>query len=632
MSTPAFALVLNSLYNYLMLNKLVKSIFLLLCLFFLSYKPTLAESEFSTDYAVDYLVQANGITHARFTITLINRLSNIYASEFSLSIGSTQLSAIQANNSNGPLNLTVNQGTKTTNIVIPFPDKVLGKDKAQTFNLEFESLDFANRLGNVWEISIPKLTHPENLNAYNLSLSIPNAFGRPAIISPLPVSQTPGATHTVYRFKTADLLEKGISATFGQSQFFNFNLTYHLANPNIFPARTNLALPPDTAFQKIILQTLLPPPESVSIDTDGNWLATYLLSSKQILTVTATGSAQIDLNPRQDFPKIELANPLSYLSKKPFWEIDNPRIIELAQKLKTPQNIYSYIVNNFLYDYGRLSDENTRFGAANALDNPNSVICMEFTDLFVALSRAANIPARAVNGFAYTTNPALRPLSLKKDVLHAWPEYFDNQRLIWVPVDPTWGNTTGGIDFFNHFDLNHLVFSIQGQDSSGPAPAGAYKTDQADSKDVQINFGTPINSLSQLNIVLKLPVTALAGVNIPGQIIVKNTGNVALYHQLINLTSNHFKLSPSSWEIPILPPFASDTIDFQLPATSWLDQFTDNLTVSSDLASLNQSMTVKPVYSLFFSKENLKYLGLILLSLGLMVVVIKLFYEKLHQD
>jgi len=53
---------------------------------------------------------------------------------------------------------------------------------------------------------------------------------------------------------------------------------------------------------------------------------------------------------------------------------------------------------------------------------------MEFTDLFIALSRAAGIPAREINGFAYTDDIRLRPLDLVTDMLHAWPEYYDEEK------------------------------------------------------------------------------------------------------------------------------------------------------------------------------------------------------------
>jgi len=591
-------------------------------------QPAQAQSEFKTDYQAHYQVNLNGVTHTSFNISLTNKLSNIYASEFTLSIGSTKLENIKASNSSGPLDLEISKGSKTTNIRIPFNDKVLGKNKSQQFSLEFDSLDFANQLGHVWEISIPKLTQSENLETYQLTLSIPQSFGEPATISPLPQSKSKSNSHVIYRFNQQDLLQKGILATFGLHQYFNFSLNYHLENSNIYAIKTAIALPPDTSLQKMAYSTIEPPPDEITVDNDGNWLANYTLNPKQSVIINATGSAQINLNPRTDFYNPALSDPAIYLKPQPFWETDNPNITELAKELKTPENIYSYIVNNLIYDYGRLDQANTRFGAANALDNKDSAICMEFTDLFIALSRASGTPARAVNGFAYTTNSALRPLSLEKDVLHAWPEYYDQNQELWVPVDPTWGNTTGGIDFFNQFDLNHFTFSILGLDSNYPPPAGSYKLKNSESKDVVVDFGKPVDFIANSSLELNLPSSAIAGLPVKGQIIIKNTGNTAIYNQTVSLVSKHFKLPVDSWIIASLPPFSRQTIDIELPATHWLDNLSDVLSLTSDLSSLNQTLDLKPAYTLLILPQNIKYLYLSILGLSLLTFSLILLKKR----
>jgi transglutaminase-like putative cysteine protease len=53
--------------------------------------------------------------------------------------------------------------------------------------------------------------------------------------------------------------------------------------------------------------------------------------------------------------------------------------------------------------------------------------CNEHTQLFVALARAAGIPARAAAGLAHVGG---------KFYYHAWPEVFVGK---WVAVDPTFG-------------------------------------------------------------------------------------------------------------------------------------------------------------------------------------------------
>ncbi len=582
---------------------------------------TLAQSEFTTDYTVNYAINSAGSTHARFDITLTNNLSNIYASQFSLSIGSTKLTNIKVYQQDSQLDPEIATGNKTTNIIIPFKDKALGKDKAQVFTLEFDTPDFAHQLGSVWEISIPKLQKTDNLNSYQLSLSIPNSFGQPASITPTPTSKQTQVNSSIYRFKPDDLFQKGISATFGTSQNFDFNLTYHLANTHVYPVKTEIALPPDTAFQTVLYQSIDPKPEEIKLDQDGNWLATYQLASKQNLTIKASGSAQIFLTPNQNFPGFILDKPQDYLQAQQYWEADHPAIQSLADQLRTPQKIYQYVVDNLIYDYGRLSESATRFGAANTLDNQDSAICMEFTDLFVALSRAAGIPARAVNGYAYTSNSSLRPLSLKKDVLHAWPEYYDQVRGLWVPVDPTWGNTTGGVDFFNSTDLNHFTFTLLGYDSQYPIPAGAYKVGNQDTKDIDINFGSKLDSIQSTSLKLNLPQSILAGVPIKGQIILENTGNIALYNQTVNLDSDYLKLDQTSWNLPVLPPFSSQVIEFEIPASNWHDNLTNTFLATSDLSETSHKLTLSPAYQFVLNSKYFYYtlFGLTAITVGFVV-------------
>ncbi len=607
---------------------MLKRLILILFLLFLLPGRILAQAEFVTDYTVDYTVKSNGLTHAKLSISLTNQLSNIYAKEFTLSIGSTKLTNIIIYNSAGTLEPNIVQGDKTTNITVPFKDKVLGKDKAQTFTLEFDSADFSHRLGSVWEISIPRLSKTDNLRSYQLSLIIPNSFGRPATITPVPTSITPIDSTTVYRFKPEDLFQKGIAATFGQIQHFDFKILYHLNNANLYPIKTEIALPPDTPFQTIIYQTINPPPETITLDPDGNWLAQYPLAAKQSLDIIATGSAEINLQPKTDFPQETLNSAVNYFSPQKYWESTNPKIIKLASELGTPQKIYQYVVDNLIYDYGRLSENTTRFGAANALDNPTSAVCMEFTDLFIALARASQIPARSVNGFAYTTNSSLRPLSLKKDVLHAWPEYFDPDKNLWIPIDPTWGNTTGGVDFFNQNDLNHFAFVFQGQDSQYPIPAGAYKTDDQQTKDVEVSFGRPLSHLPQTSLIIDLPDKFLAGVPLKGSLILKNIGNIALYNQTVRLSAAKMKLTQDQWTIAFLAPFSQVSLPLEIPPTGWNQTFTDYLQAESELSSTQHSLIITPAYRLIVTNPKFKFYLILAGSIIVLLIVLKLIYER----
>jgi transglutaminase-like putative cysteine protease len=597
-----------------------KRVFLAVVIFLLSFRPVQAEGEFATNYQVDYTVDTLGLTHVTMDVELKNNLSNIYASEFTVSIGSTNIDNIQLTLGGEKIEPNIAQGNKTTNITVVFPDKVLGKDKSQRFALKFTSRDFSRRVGQVWEVTIPRLAKTDDVDNYSLSLSIPTSFGGPSIISPKPISKSAAGQNTVYRFSAEDLYTGGIAATFGQEQSFVFSLDYYLNNPYLYPIQTEISLPPDTAWQQVLYETIEPKPQSVSVDEDGNWLANYRLGSQEKLTVTASGSARLFLQPRSDYP-LAFNSQVDYLKSQQFWEADNPRIKAVAQQASTAQQIYQYVVENLIYDYGRLGQGATRLGAANALDNQDSALCLEFTDLFIAVARAAGIPARAANGYAYTDNASLRPLSLKQDVLHAWPEYYDAKRELWIPIDPTWGNTTGGVDFFSQPDLNHFTFSIQGKDSNYPIPAGGYKNGDDPVKSVFVDFGKSLTAQPKLSLEFKLPHDLIAGVNLSGELDVVNTGNIALYDVPVTINTNQIQLESDHWQIPVLPPGARTTLAFNLPATGWNAKFSDVLTAQSGETTAAFNVNVTPAYNLLFSRLALILaLGLLaLFSMGLVV-------------
>ena len=168
----------------------------------------------------------------------------------------------------------------------------------------------------------------------------------------------------------------------------------------------------------------------------------FLLQKKDIVLDTKIA---VELAPRKQPESKENLN--KYLKNDKYWEITNKKIADKAKELKTPHDVYKFVADTLKYDYSRVDLEKPRLGALQTLENPSSAVCLEFTDLFIALARSAGIPAREVDGYAYTQNSKDRPVSLVKDILHAWPEYYDFDKETWIMIDPTWANTTGGMDF-----------------------------------------------------------------------------------------------------------------------------------------------------------------------------------------
>lgn len=466
--------------------KILLSLLLSTNYFLLSTKVASALASFSTDYVVTYDINEQGQTRVTFNIDQKNNLSTVYATSFSLSLSQTNLKNILVKDANGPINPQISQTENVTNINFDFGNKVVGRDKVNQFSIQFDSPDIAVKQGSIWEINIPKLESNENTNSQQIILKVPLSFGEPAYIDPKPSRIENGN----YVFTSATLSNKSISAVFGTTQYFKLQLIYNLNNPLGKNLTTQIALPPDTAYQTVYLKNISPPPKDIAADPDGNWLASYVVDPNSNLLITADLYINLSFNPKSFLtPNSDL-----YTRATKIWNYEDPNITAEAAGLTTPKSVYDFVTNYLSYNYNRIKDNSgpTRPGAIWALANPQNAICTEFTDLFVALARKNNIPARENQGFAMSSNDKLKPLSLSKDVLHAWPEYYSLEKQTWVQVDPTWGNTTGGIDYFNKLDLNHLVFAIHGVDSIQPLPAGSYKTIGGGSKDVFVQVTNPI--------------------------------------------------------------------------------------------------------------------------------------------
>jgi len=566
-------------------------------LYFVLCTNVRAQDEFSVDTAVTYNVQETGTTLVTHNIILENNFSDLYATTYTLSLENINASNIKAlNDSGGVLPLESLKDGNRTDIKISFPDTSVGKGVQRKFSISYENTTFAVRTGEVWEVSIPKLGSESIFRNYQLFLVVPKSFGLEAYISPKPASSELSDKGYSYTFDKNVITQTGISAGYGQFQVFTFNLSYHLENPLSKSSTTEIALPPDTAFQKVYIQKIEPAPANVKVDSDGNWIATYSLSARERIDVVVTGSVQIFASFRS-FTKPD-ENVLSEnLKETGYWQVNDPRIQALAQQLKTPEAIYNYVSRTLTYDASRVQSNVQRMGALKALENPSQAICMEFTDLFIAIARAAGIPAREVNGFAYTENPDLQPLGLVADVLHSWPEYYDRKNGVWIAIDPTWGSTSG-IDFFNKLDLRHFTFVNHGVSSTLPYPPGSYKLGPNPQKDVFVSFGQlPTNRISIPNISIE-PYRILPFFSSIYLVTISNPGPVALYSTYPTI---YFDLIEKSRDyIEVLAPYSSKQIQVSIPY-SLLGKDTPNVIKVGVNASTSQIITNKKqvvVYSL----------------------------------
>jgi len=574
-----------------MLKRVILFFVFFLLQIFLLPASSFASTNFSTDYNVTYTVKENATTRVHLNVNITNLSSQYFTPTYDIQAGFKNITNLSASDEEGLLNPTVTQNAEGTSVQISFNKRVVGLGNKHTLNIYFDTNEVAQNLGNIWEINIPGISNKNDFATFNATVIYPSSLGKPSYIKP---NIMPSASTNRLTFNKDQLASSGISITFGSFQVYGFDLTYHLGNKNLFPIKTEIALPPSTNYQDITIDSMNPKPINVTVDNDGNWLAQYYLPPSKNLNVQVKGKAKINLTPSEEPLTNEQLH--EYLKPMSFWESDNIKIKDLAQQLKTPEAIYKFVTRNLNYDYSRVSSNKPRLGAINVLNSPNSAVCLEFTDLFIALSRGAGIPAREINGFAYTQNTKERPLSLVKDILHAWPEYYDFDKKTWVMVDPTWGNTTGGVDYFNTLDFDHFAFVKKGQDSSYPIPAGGYKLSQdKNSKDVNVEISDDFKPTVMLSPNINLQNEAMGGFPVNLVIRVQNSGNSISKNMNLMVSTNYLKPRQQSIYFQKIPPYGFAEIPVTFSKTPFLTNKTDTVKITLGVNVYSHDIRILPV-------------------------------------
>ncbi len=510
-------------------------------------------TEFSTTFDSLYTISQSGVTQVTHKIILKNKLAHIYATQYTLVVSGENLNKLVVSDETGSLLPSLEVHNGTTNIHLTIDRPAIGKDQTKTLSIGYESSDIAENIGSTMTINIPRLSQGNEADSYTRTVKV-DSLTPPTLIYPSPTRTELSDNSTTYVFVGSP--SSALTLLFGESVTYKLNLKYQLKNKELKSIDSELALPPDTPYQRVLLHQITPPPSNIRIDKDGNWLARYFLKTQEKLLVETELYVTV-------YPKPSLYDPSSHSpfleNHSKYWDTENSTVQTLSQQLKTPLNIYTYLTNNFSYNFGKSTQGTTRLGATQALASPTSVVCTEFTDAFVALSRALNIPSREINGYAYTTNTALRPLAQETDILHAWPEFYDSANNSWIQVDPTWGNTTGGIDYFHQLDFSHITFVRHGLEPTYPLPAGVYK-DSLDQKYIQVEVASDF------------PPPIISAKIKDGQVI--NTGNISLLDERVGYL-------PPLGSQPLPPPSKYSFYDkIKSLCASLLSKFSQLLAVS----------------------------------------------------
>jgi transglutaminase-like putative cysteine protease len=208
-----------------------------------------------------------------------------------------------------------------------------------------------------------------------------------------------------------------------------------------------VALPRDSEpHQRVLSYDARPAPNRTFNDTHGSQFAVFiiprLLAGQQfVASFNATFELRnMDINIKPSGVGTYAGEQDAYLAPTPLADAADPAVVAKARALEAPSgdafesvwNFYNYIIDAIAYQ--QLPGE---WSASWVIEHGEGGSA-ELGNVFVALARAAGIPARRVSGWGDPFNSS-ETLTVNR-FAHGWAEfYFTGYG--WIPVDPTWGKT-----------------------------------------------------------------------------------------------------------------------------------------------------------------------------------------------
>jgi transglutaminase-like putative cysteine protease len=234
------------------------------------------------------------------------------------------------------------------------------------------------------------------------------------------------------------------------------------------PSKQNLwvaLISDDYPYQEVMEREISPGDYQIITDEQGNQIAEFDFSDMSPESeIQVRIDYRVKVNQLQyDLSFCEGELPDFYTEAELHVESQNPQISSLSEELAQDQQtaceqvraFYDFVGNELVYSYN-----GGNWGAQAALGKMGAD-CTEYTSLMMALSRAAGIPARYVEGLHFT--PQGEEVLARQE--HAWLEVF-LPSIGWTPIDPTLGRSSiKREEYFVKLPPNHIIVT-RGRNSS----------------------------------------------------------------------------------------------------------------------------------------------------------------------
>lgn len=449
----------------------------------LPHGVTTAASGFSLSTHVNYVVNGN-ITAVSEQYSVTNQTDREFLTEVTLTTPVDTITGVSAAYSDGA-NIPVTTGNKATNLgsitynyqtlTLKFPRQIFGSGKSWSFNVHYYATGLVESHGGAHTVFVPQIQNDQLQGDYTARVDVPAGFGTPHFVGAKTSQVSSGGGRQYFDFNKAEISAQSLALSFGDQSDYRVNFNFPLVNSGRTSRTMEVTLPPDLNNQHVHIESLDPQPLNSRIDADGNVLADYRVAPGQHLTVKTVIIGQVnylDYNLAASGKAKDIPADLvqKYTASTTYWQTGG-QVGAVAKSLNDPnrpviqnvQAMYQYVIDHLTYNPNKIKF-NIRQGSAKALAQPNNVVCLEYSDLLIAMLRSQGIPARMPVGYGFSGS--LKTSDSVVDSLHSWVEAYV-PGIGWMTLDPTWGEK---FDLFGQSDLDHFAFAVWGTKDQLPAP------------------------------------------------------------------------------------------------------------------------------------------------------------------
>jgi hypothetical protein len=590
-----------------------------------------ASKLFSSAYNVTFEVKGSGSVIVTQKVGLKNLSSDCFVSEFNLDVNTDKVKNISGTDSLGAIQIKLKKKPGTTSIGVKLNEEVIGLGKSTTFTLKYTLVDLAKKEGKIWNLDIPNIATGEKITSYRLKVIAPASFGDIFSISPSPKQKSKTKSSTILIFGKEILGKQKVSISFGSEQFMTFKIKVPLENKQIFPKKFKVPLPLDSATSRVLIKSMDPRPGKIYMDENGNYLAEYGLSAREFTEVKIGGVVKL-VNERNKFVAVKTFTEKElekFKQESRFIQVQNRLIQEKAKELGDARKIYEFVVDLLSFETVKVDNgDSERKGAVDALSENPSVTSLGFVDLFVALSRAAGIPAREVFGVAISDDQSLKPTfvggNLNTNKLHIWAQIYDSEKNMWVDVDPTWGNVLG-LDYFGKIlpDRFALLYTTSSEGLE------LLKDLTTLSDNIEVSYSEKKEDFSpKLDFEIVVD-QAVAGFPADLKIILENKKGVSIPNGRLFLEMKNLNLvGEETSQVDLLLPFEKKTLRFKLRGGEFFGKSEGLIKARFEAKTGGGDLSVSKEKSVQIASLFSFGLQQLLLLLALILIVIGIFAPK----